>query len=36
MRPKYFMPMHGEYRMLASHTNLGVLCDIPREKYIYM
>ena len=31
IRPKYFMPMHGEYRMLVSHTNLGVLCDIPRE-----
>ena len=31
IRPKYFMPMHGEYRMLASHTDLGVLCDIPRE-----
>ena len=25
------MPMHGEYRMLASHTDLGVECDIPRE-----
>ncbi len=31
IRPKYFMPMHGEYRMLVSHTDLGVLCDIPRE-----
>ena len=31
IRPKYFMPMHGEYRMLKSHANLGVLCDIPEE-----
>ena len=31
IRPKYFMPMHGEYRMLASHASLGHLCDIPKE-----
>ena len=31
IRPKYFMPMHGEYRMLKSHASLGVLCDIPEE-----
>ena len=31
VKPKYFMPMHGEYRMLASHTHLATLCDIPEE-----
>ncbi len=30
-KPKYFMPFHGEYRMLRKHTDLAVLCDIPRE-----
>lgn len=31
MKPKYFMPFHGEYRMLKKHADLGVLCDIPKE-----
>lgn len=31
IKPKYFMPMHGEYRMLKAHADLGVLCDIPKE-----
>lgn len=31
MKPKYFMPFHGEYRMLKKHADLAVLCDIPRE-----
>lgn len=31
VRPKYFMPMHGEYRMLASHAKLATLCDVPEE-----
>lgn len=31
MKPKYFMPFHGEYRMLKRHADIGVLCDIPRE-----
>lgn len=29
--PKYFMPFHGEYRMLKKHTDIAVDCDIPRE-----
>ena len=31
IRPKYFMPAHGEYRMLKEHTDVAVECDIPRE-----
>ncbi|MDC3416536.1 ribonuclease J1 [Aquibacillus salsiterrae] len=28
IKPKYFMPIHGEYRMLKEHTKLAQLCDI--------
>ena len=31
IKPKYFMPMHGEYRMLKKHTEIGVACGIPAE-----
>ena len=31
MNPKYFMPFHGEYRMLKKHADRGVLCGIPKE-----
>ena len=31
INPKYFMPFHGEHRMLKAHTDLGVACRIPRE-----
>ena len=31
MNPKYFMPFHGEYRMLKKHADIGVLCGIPKE-----
>lgn len=31
IKPKYFMPFHGEYRMLKKHTDMAVLCGIPRE-----
>ncbi len=36
IKPEYFMPMHGEYRMLKSHANLGVLCGIPEENTFVM
>jgi len=31
IKPEYFMPIHGEYRMLKEHTELGVSCGIPKE-----
>jgi ribonuclease J len=31
INPKYFMPFHGEYRMLKQHADLAVECGIPRE-----
>ncbi len=31
IKPKYFMPFHGEYRMLKKHADLAILCGIPKE-----
>ena len=31
IKPKYFMPMHGEYRMLAAHAHLATLCGVNEE-----
>lgn len=31
IKPEYFMPMHGEYRMLKTHGDLAVDCGIPKE-----
>ena len=30
-KPKYFVPYHGEFRMLKKHTDLGVMCGVPRR-----
>ena len=30
-QPKFFMPIHGEYRMLVSHCELATQCGIPEE-----
>ena len=31
IKPEYFMPVHGEFRMLKSHAELAHECDIPKE-----
>jgi len=31
IKPEYFMPMHGEYRMLKAHEELAMACGIPEE-----
>lgn len=31
IKPEYFMPMHGEYRMLMAHKDLAMDCGIPEE-----
>jgi len=36
IKPEYFMPVHGEYRMLKKHRDLAVMCDIPRENIFIM
>ncbi len=30
-RPKYYMPVHGEYRHLKVNAGLGVACGVPSE-----
>lgn len=36
MKPKFFMPIHGEYRMLNMHTKLAEACDVPLENTFVM
>ena len=36
IKPEYFMPMHGEYRMLKSHAELAISCDIKKENIFIM
>jgi len=32
VRPRYFVPIHGEYRMLAQHARLAVQAGIPADR----
>lgn len=36
MKPKFFMPIHGEYRMLKIHTELAEACEVPLENSFVM
>ena len=36
INPEYFMPMHGEYRMLKQHAKLAESCGIPLDKSFIM
>ncbi len=35
-QPEYFMPCHGEYRMLVKHGETGVDCGVDPEKILLM
>ncbi|MER1999819.1 MAG: ribonuclease J, partial [Lysinibacillus sp.] len=36
IKPKFFMPIHGEFRMLKMHTELANDCDVPFENSFIM
>ncbi|PCK21793.1 ribonuclease J [Bacillus pumilus] len=36
IKPKFFMPIHGEYRMQKTHIKLANDCDIPEENCFIM
>ena len=36
IKPKYFMPVHGEYRMLKRHKDIAISCDILPENIFIM
>ncbi|MFZ4450312.1 ribonuclease J1 [Salibacterium aidingense] len=36
LKPQYFMPIHGEYRMLKMHTRLARDCGVPEENSFIM
>ncbi|GAE33776.1 ribonuclease J1 [Halalkalibacter akibai] len=36
MKPQYFMPIHGEYRMLKMHMKLAEDCGVPPENSFIM
>lgn len=36
IKPKFFIPMHGEHRMLKQHANLAVECGVKPENILIM
>lgn len=36
IKPEYFMPVHGEYRMLKEHKKLAISCDVADDKIFIM
>ncbi|MCJ8006113.1 ribonuclease J1 [Lederbergia wuyishanensis] len=36
MKPKFFMPIHGEFRMQKTHAQLAIDCDVPEENCFIM
>ncbi|MGD7043519.1 ribonuclease J1 [Jeotgalibacillus proteolyticus] len=36
IQPKFFVPIHGEYRMQKTHVTLAVDCDVPEENCFVM
>ena len=36
IKPEYFMPMHGEYRMLKKHADLAMDCGMKEENIFIM
>ena len=36
IKPKYLMPIHGEYRMLKMHEELAISCKMPKQNIFPM
>ncbi len=34
LKPKYFIPVHGEYRMLIAHKNIALQMGIPKQNIV--